>query len=204
MDKYFNSPAYKHYLTYGIREDKEERNESSIFNIDIPIDAPIDEICYCHPKNTELDTLILCFSYLLTDCSKCFIDYEAGYETEFEFDSNTEGTYKEFKKLIKQNPEIVFIKNNFGLYPLELVELIDQAFIGCFNNYDNYMHLHGLAKLSFTYLHKIKNDLLKEYIKYELVKKVAYQYIKNSNHIGTDASLLQIPLHIWEYIFTFI
>ena len=193
MNKYFNSPSYNNYSYFGIRED--------IYDIiDIP---PRDEICYCNPKNTKLDELILCFSYLLTDCKKCFIDYGnySDCEFDYEFDGNNKGTYNECKNLIKQHPELVFKKNNFGLYPLELVELLFQTYISCYHSYDN---IKGFAKISLTYLRKIKKDLLYEYLKYELVKNVAFRYIKNSNHIGNNSKLLQLPYEIWEHIFTFI
>ena len=200
MNQYFNSPGYKHYSYYRIREDRYD-NDNTEDNIDIPM----DEICYCNSKNTKLDELILCFSYLLTDCKKCFIDYGdySDCEFEYEFDGNNEGTYKEFKKLIKQNPEIVFIKNNFGLYPLELVELLFKTYIDTYNSYDN---IHGFAKISLIYLRKIKNDLLYEYVKYELTKTVAFRYIKNLKYIGNgnNGKLLQLPYEIWEHIFTFI
>jgi hypothetical protein len=188
MNKYFNSTSYNNYSYFGIRED--------IYDI---TDMPRDEICYCNPKNTKLDELILCFSYLLTDCKKCFIDY--GDDNENEFDSNTEGTYNEFKTLILSKPELVFTKNNIGLYPLELVELLFQTYISCYHSYDN---IKGFAQISLTYLRKIKNDLLYEYLKYELVKNVAFRYIKNSNHIGNKSSKFQLPMEMWEHIFTFI
>jgi hypothetical protein len=192
MNKYFNSPSYNNYSYFGIRED--------IYDI---TDMPRDEICYCNPKNTKLDELILCFSYLLTDCKRCFIDYGnySDCEFDYEFDGNNKGTYNECKKLIKQHPELVFKKNNFGLYPLELVELLFQTYISCYHSYDN---VKGFAQISLTYLRKIKNDLLYEYLKYELVKNVAFRYIKNSNHIGNNANLLQLPYEMWEHIFTFI
>jgi hypothetical protein len=192
MNKYFNSLSYNNYSYFGIRED--------IYDI---TDMPKDEICYCNPKNTKLDELILCFSYLLTDCKKCFIDYGnySDCEFEYEFDGNNKGTYNECKTLIKKYPELVFTKNNFGLYPLELVELLFQTYIYCYHSYDN---IKGFAQISLTYLRKIKNDLLYEYLKYELVKNVAFRYIKNSNHIGNNATLLQLPYELWEHIFTFI
>jgi hypothetical protein len=198
MNKYFNSSRYKHYSNYGIRENRYDNNNT---------DNSIDKICYCNSKNTKLDNLILSFSYLLTDCNKCFIDYGdySDCEFEYEFDGNNEGTYKEFKKLIKQNPELVFTKNKFGLYPLELVELLFKTYIDTYNSYDN---IHGFANISLIYLRKIKNDLLYEYVKYELSKRVAFRYIKNSNHIGigngNNDKLLQLPYEIWEHIFTFI
>lgn len=196
MNIYFNSPRYNHYSYCGIRENINDYTED---NIDISRDV----ICYCNPKNTKLDELILCFSYLLTDCKKCFIDYGnySDCEFDYEFDGNNKGTYDKFKNLIKQDPKLVFTKNNFGLYPLELVELLFQTYIYCYTSYDN---IKGFAQISLTYLRKIKNDLLYEYLKYELVKNVAFRYIKNSNHIGNNSKLLQLPYEIWEHIFTFI
>ena len=90
-------------------------------------------------------------------------------EFDYEFDGNTKGSYNECKTLIKQHPELVFTKNNFGLYPLELVELLDQTFISCYNSYDN---IKGFSKISFNYLCKIRHDLLRVYLKYELEKSV--------------------------------
>ena len=183
MNKYFNSPSYIHYSYYGIREDKHKIGN----NIK---DINSNEICYCNPKNTELDKLILCFSYLLTDCSKCVIDY--GDDNENEFDYNTESTYQECKLLIKQNPDLVFTKNNFGLYPIEFVDLLDQTFLSCYESYDN---INGFAKKSFNYVCKIRNDL---------EKSAAFQYIIKSNHIGCNSNEYQLPIEIWEHIFTFI
>ena len=199
MNRYFNSPRYNYYTYYGVRKDYYGvREDSSEFS-----DDPVDEICYCNPKNTKLDELILCFSYLLTDCKRCFIDYGDYSDSEFdyEFDGNTKGSYNECKTLIKQHPELVFTKNNFGLYPLELVELLFKTYISCYTSYDN---IKGFAKISLNYLRKIKNDLLYEYLKYELVKTVAFRYIKNSNHIGNHATLYQLPYELWDHIFTFI
>ena len=212
MNRYFNSSIYNHYKYCGIRgyryheyiiDDIDyigNRDDNLDDNLD---EEPIDEICYCNPKNTKLDELILCFSYLLTDCKKCFIDYGDYSDSEFdyEFDYNTEGTYIECKKVIKQHPELVFKQNKFGLYPLELVELIFQNYISCYHNYDN---VKGFAKISLTYLRKIKQDLLYEYLKYELVKTVAFRYIKKSNYIGNNARKYQLPYELWEHIFTFI
>jgi hypothetical protein len=194
MNVYFNSSRYIYYSKYGIRKniyDNDNDNDN--------IEKTRDEICYCNPKNTELDTLIICFSYLLTDCKKCFIDY--GDDDENEFDYNTEGTYNECKTLIISKPELVFTKNNFGLYPLELVELLFQTYISCYGSYDN---IKGFAIISLRYLRRIKSDLLYEYLKYELVKNVAVRYIKNSNHIGNNSKLLQLPYEIWDHVFTFI
>ena len=203
MNTYFNSPSYIHYSYYGVREEyykllereKEYREESR--------HGTVGEICYCNPKNTELDTLILSFSYLLTDCNKCLRNYryDCNYESDDEFDGNNKGTYQEFKKLIKKKPELVFIKNNFGLYPLELVDLIDQTLFECYHSYSK---IRGFAEVSFTFLCKIRNDLWNEYLKAELVKSVAFRYIKNSNHIGNNSKLLQLPMEIWDHIFTFI
>ena len=49
------------------------------------------------------------------------------------------------------------------------------------------------------YLAKIQNDII-----VHMRKKKVFRYIKNSNHIGNDTSLFQLPYEIWEHIFTFI
>ena len=197
MNKYFNSRSYIHYKNYGIRETRELITDENPH--DDSHDDPNNIICYCNSKNTKLDELILCFSYLLTDCSKCAIDYGDDYENEF--DGNTESTYKECNTLIVKNPELVFTKNNFGLYPLELVELLDQTFMRC---YDSYKYMNGFPRLSYNYLCMIRKDLLRVYLKYEFVKSVAFRYIRLSNHIGKDTSKYQLPYELWEHIFTFI
>lgn len=199
MNKYFNSRSYIHYKNYGIREDRE------VMIDDDPRDDSHDDysnvICYCNPKNTKLDELILCFSYLLTDCYKCARNYGDDNDNENEFDGNTESTYQECNTLIVKNPELVFTKNKFGLYPLELVELLDQTFMRC---YDSYKYMNGFPKLSYNYLCMIRKDLLRVYIKYEFIKSVAFRYIRLSNHIGKDTSKYQLPYELWEHIFTFI
>ena len=201
---FFKSPEYVSLLSEAreAREARALRHAREDRNAREDRKKSVDELHYRHPENTEFVNILLCFSYLY---------YEKDLDIEYTFEENIECKYKEFKKLIKEHPELVFIKNNFGLYPLELVDLLTKTFIDSYNTYYNYIryddrydNIFNSSTISLSYLHKIKNDLRQEYIKYELVKKVAVRYIKNSNHIGTDASLLQLPLHIWEYIFTFI
>ena len=66
--------------------------------------------------------------------------------------------------------------------------------------------IQEISDLRRKYLGKIKKLIEFEYIKHELVKHVAFRYIKNSNYIGitNNDKQRQLPLEIWEYIFTYI
>ena len=60
------------------------------------------------------------------------------------------------------------------------------------------------SDISFLANEGIAIEWIYEYLKYELVKTVAFRYIKNSNHIGNHATLYQLPYELWEHIFSFI
>jgi hypothetical protein len=107
------------------------------------------------------------------------------------------------KNIIKKNPEILKIKF-MNMTPLEfinrLVKILD------IETTDPYLkhRVYTEIRANQYYLYEIKKYGEFEYLKYELVKTVAFKYIKNANHIGIDGSLLQLPYEIWEHIFTFI
>ena len=164
-----------------------------------------DGVCHCNPKNTEFEKLLLCFSDLYTDCKFCnnYLVDDENEQDDNEKDFNSDAAYKEIKTLIQLKPELLFIKNYMGLYPLDfmnlLYELLNIKYNGTSNGHGTYYSLE-IQK----YLNKIADDIELEYFNHELRKYVACKYIRNSNHIGTDATQLQLPLHIWKYIFTFI
>ncbi len=164
-----------------------------------------DGICHCNPQNSELDKLLLCFSDLFTDCNLCFnyIKNDTEEHDEKEQDFNTDEAYKEIKSLIQLKPEIVFIKNYMGLYPLEFINLLYKVLRLKHEGNDN-GHGTGYALSIKEYLDKITENILFEYFKYDLCKSVAFRYIKNSNHIGNNAKLFQLPYELWEHIFAFI
>ena len=62
----------------------------------------------------------------------------------------------------------------------------------------------GYALSIKEYLNKIEDYIELEYFKYDLRKSVAFRYIKNSNYIGNNSSQFQLPMEMWEHIFTFI
>ena len=164
-----------------------------------------DGICHCNPKNTQFEKLLLCFSDLYTDCKLCnnyLIDDEKEQD-ENELDFNTDKEYKEIKTLIQLKPELVFVKNYMGLYPFDFIDLLHKILTIMYNGTSNGNGTYYARHIK-EYINKIADDIELEYFKYELSKYVACKYIKNSNHIGNDATQLQLPLHIWKYIFTFI
>ena len=63
---------------------------------------------------------------------------------------------------------------------------------------------HGEIRKNQHKLYEILKFAKFEYLKCELIKRTAYRYIKNSNHIGNNAELFQLPLQVWNYMFTFI
>jgi hypothetical protein len=164
-----------------------------------------DGICHCNPKNTELDKLLLCFSDLYTDCKLCnnyLVDDNEEHDANEE-NFNTDEAYKEIKTLIQLKPEVVFMKNYMGMYPLEFIDLLYKVLRLKHDGNDN-GHGTGYALSIKEHLNKIQKMIELEYFKYDLLKIVAFRYIKNANHIGNNAKLFQLPHEIWQHIFTFI
>jgi len=166
-------------------------------------------LCICNPKNTVLDTHLLHFSYIYVYCIACqhlipstHDDEDYEYEYLYEFNKYE---YIQIKNLLTQNPDIIYEKNYMNAYPLDLINHL-QEILEDHSNYSyntkSFRHIHSNIK----YLGKIKKLIEFEYIKHELVKHVAFRYIKNSNYIGitNNDKQRQLPLEIWEYIFTYI
>jgi hypothetical protein len=164
-----------------------------------------DGLCHCNPKNTELDKHLLCFSDLFTDCNLC-LNYKIDDTEEHddnEEDFNTDTEYDIIINVIKQNPEVIFMKNYLGLYPLDFIDLLYDVLQLKYNGNDNGKGTYYALSIQ-EYLGKIKKTIKYEYLKYDLCKSVAFRYIKNSNHIGNNGKRLQLPYELWEHIFTFI
>ena len=164
-----------------------------------------DGLCHCNPKNSELDKHLLCFSDLYTDCNLC-LNYTHDDKEEHDANEehfNTDEAYEEIKRLIKLKPELVFKKNYMGIYPIEFINLLYKVLQLKHAGNDNGKGTRYALSIK-EHLDKIKEDILFEYFKYDLRKSVAFRYIKNSNHIGNNAKLLQLPYELWEHIFTFI
>lgn len=172
--------------------------------------------CICNTNLPSLHRLLLHFSYIYTDCDKCFNSrYEYRYRKHiYEYADEDKNKLKlenedheeiiiQIKNIIKKNPKIVYMKI-MDITLLELINILDNILeletIYPFLKHREYCEI----RCNQDSLHEIKKYGEFEYLKYELVKKVAFRFIKNSNHIGTDASLLQLPLHIWDEIFAFI
>lgn len=172
--------------------------------------------CICNTNLPSLYRLLLHYSYIYTDCEKCsssryYYKYRRHvyeYDDEDKCKSKLENEDSEeikiqIKNIIKKNPKILFKKvNNFT--PLEFIDKLDNIldvedthpFLKC--------REHGKIRANQHSLYKIKQYANFEYLKYQIVKTVAFKYIKQSNHIGIDATRLQLPNEIWDYISTFV
>ena len=162
-------------------------------------------ICHCNPKNSEFDKLLLCFSDLYTDCKLCnnyLVDDKIERDSNEE-NFNTDEAYEEIINLIQLKPEVVFMKNYIGLYPLEIIDLLYEILQIKHDSNDNGKGIRYALVLK-EYLDKIKENIKFEYFKYDLCKRNAFEYIKNYNHIGNNTTRLQLPYEIWEHVFTFI
>jgi hypothetical protein len=171
--------------------------------------------CMCNFNLPSLYRLILHFSYIYTTCDTCSTSrykykyrkhiYEYADEDKHKLELENEDEDEimiQIKNLIKKNPKVVSMKV-LGFTLIEFISKLD-AILDVEDTYEylkyrehceircNQHHLYDILKISNF-----------EYLNYELVKSVAFRYIKNSNHIGNRGELLQLPLHIWEYIFTF-
>jgi hypothetical protein len=172
--------------------------------------------CVCNPKLPSLCRLILHFSYIYTDCDICFSSrykykyrkhiYEYADEDKHKLELENEDDDEiliQIKNLIKNNPKIVYMKM-MDITPIELIHKLDTIL----DVEDTHPFLKHREHCKIRYNQHNLFEILKfakiVYLNYELGKNVAFRYIKNSNHIGNRGELLQLPLHIWEYIFTFI
>jgi hypothetical protein len=172
--------------------------------------------CICNTNLPSLYRLLLHFSYVYTSCNKCFHSryeyqhrkhiYEYADEDKVKLDLENKDIDEvdiQIKNIIKKNAKILYIKF-INITPLEFIDKLDKILEEEDNEpYLKYRH-HCEIRRNQHYLYEILIFAKFEYLKYELVKKVAFRYIRNSNHVGNNATLFQLPLEIWEYIFTFI
>ena len=177
--------------------------------------------CLCNTNLPSLYRLLLHFSYVYTTCNRCFNSrYQYKYRRYvYEYADLNDDTYlgvspnedlddiviqikNNIKNNIKKNPKVLYTKV-MNETPLELIIKLDTILEE--EDHEPYLKFRHHCKIRGNQhtLYDIQKFAKFEYLKYELVKTVAFRYIKNSNHIGHNAELLQIPLHIWEYIFTF-
>ena len=202
---YNNKTYYEYYVLYtGNWKYGSIKYNTILYNNDV-VYSNDDGICHCNPKNSELDKLLLCFSDLYTDCKLCN-NYLVNDDEEHDANEqyfNTDKAYEEIKKLIQLKPDLVFKKNYMEMYPLEFINLLYKILKLKHDGNDN-GHGTRYALTIKEYLDKITEKIELEYFKYDLRKSVAFRYIINANHIGTNAKLLQLPYEIWEHIMTFI
>ena len=171
--------------------------------------------CVCNTNLPSLYRLILHFSYIYTDCDKCFNSryqyrnrkhiYEYADEDKYKLNIENEDDEEiviQIKNSIKRNPKIVSM-TIMNITLLELIDTLDDI-LEVEDKHPFLKHReHCEIRCNQHILSEIKKYAKIEYLNYELFKNVAFRYIKNSNHIGTDDTHLQLPLHIWKYIFTF-
>ena len=172
--------------------------------------------CICNNEIPSLYRLLLQFSYIYNDCNKCFSSryhakyrkhvYEYADEDKCKLDLENEDQEEiliQIKNIIKKNPKILYEKVN-GITPLEFINKLDKIL----DIEDTHPFLKHREHCEIRRNQHSLNEILQfekfEYLKYEIIKTVACKSIKNSNHNGADATQLQLPLHIWEEIFTFI
>ena len=172
--------------------------------------------CICNTKLPSLYRLVLQFSYIYTECDKCSNSrYQYKYRKHvYEYDdqdkyklqlehNDDEEILIQIKNIIKINPKIVYMKI-MDITLLELINTLDNIL----EVEDTHPFLKHREHCEIRCNQHSLNEILKfakfEYLKYEMLKNVAFRFIKNSNHIGTDVTQFQLPLHIWEEIFTFI
>jgi len=172
--------------------------------------------CICNTNLPSLYRLLLHFSYIYTDCEECsssrykykYRRHVYEYEDEDKYKSKLENEDSEeiiiqIKNLIKKNPKILKIKI-IDMTPLELINSLDKIlYVEDTHPFLKYREHCEIRTHQHT-LYEILKFANFEYLKYELVKTVAFTYIKNSNHIGNNSKLLQLPYEIWEHIMTFI
>jgi hypothetical protein len=174
--------------------------------------------CVCNPNLPSLYRLLLHFSYVYTTCDTCHtVKYKYKhrryiYENEDLQDHTYSGELEnedlediilQIKNSIKQNPKVLFIKV-MDLTPLELITRLNTILEEEHNDpFLKYMY-HCQIRMNQCDLDHIQKFAKFEYLKYELVTTVAYRYIQNSNHIGNNGKLFQLPYELWEHIFTFI
>jgi len=172
-------------------------NVDNVDNVDKVLINYENDICICNSNNTQLDKLILLYSYLNHNCPLCYPNLSY-------IEMCKEKTYKEIQKIIKENPKnILFNRNYKNFTPLMLIKVLQYVLV---RDYDYLFisQIHKYKKINKEnqmYLAKIQN-----YIIVHIRKKKAFEYIKKSNiiGIGNNTTLFQLPYEIWVHIFTFI
>lgn len=175
-----------------------------------------DVWCICNTKLPSLYRLILHFSYIYDNCQECS-EFKYNYRCRkhiYEYDDedkdklnleneDSEEVEIQIKNIIKKNPKLLYIKfMNFT--PLELINKLDKILdIEDTHPFLKYRE-HCQIRANQHCLYEIKKYAEFEYLKYELYKNIAFRDIQKLNNVGHNASLLQLPLRIWKYIFTFI
>ena len=174
----------------------QEIESDYLYSDDVYLDETI--WCVCNTTLPVLYRLILYFSYLYDKCGECcrlkIVDIVDMLENK--------DILLKIKNIIKKNPKILQIKfMNMSLLEFvnRLVKILDIETTAPYLKHRVYAQIRA----NQHYLYKIEKFINIEYPKYLLEKSFAFIYIKNSHHIGNNAILLQLPLEIWEYIFTF-
>ena len=115
------------------------------------------------------------------------------------FHMSKEENYEKTQKMIKEKTKLIFTKNYLGFYAIDFISVLEHILD---RNY-KYSYTQNKDKLliieNLFYLQKIKID-----IEYQYDKQEAFEYIINSKHLGNNTRLMQLPMEMWEYIFTFI
>jgi len=154
--------------------------------------------CICNTTLPLLYRLILYFSYLYDKCGEC-----CRYKIVDIIDMlENKDILLKIKNIIKKNLKILQIKF-MDMTPLEFINRLYKILdIETTQPYLKH-RVYAQIRANQHYLYKIEKYINIEHPKYLLEKNFAFIYIKNSNHIGNNAMLLQLPLEMWEYIFTF-
>ena len=152
--------------------------------------------CTCNCSVPLLYRLILEFSYLYETCRECNPDYTTDETIDYK------EILMQIKNIIRKNPNVLTTKM-MDMTPMDFINRLDKIL----DKEDTHPFLkyreHAQIRANQHSLYTIKKFIIIEYPQEQLEKKFAFRYIKNSNHIGNDETLLQLPLEMWEYIFTF-
>ena len=172
--------------------------------------------CICNTKLPSLYRLVLHFSYIYTECDKCsYSRYKYKYrkhiyddedEDKKQLDLENEDEEEiliQIKNIIKINPKILYIKF-LDFTPIEFINRLDNILdVEDIHPFLKHREHCKIRKNQYN-LYEILKFAKFEYLKCELIKSTSYRYIKNSNHIGNNAELFQLPLQVWNYMFTFL
>ena len=172
--------------------------------------------CICNHTLPTIHRLLLHFSYIYNDCDICFGSrneykyrkhiYEEEDEDKIKLNLENEDDEEiiiQIKNIIKKNPKILYIKF-LDFTPIEFINRLDNILdVEDTHPFLKYRE-HCKIRKNQHNLYEILKFAKFEYLTNELIKNSAYRYIKNSNHIGNNAELFQLPLQVWNYMFTFL